>query len=110
MVLWQTPTSSQIVEKLARRLKFSLRILTPEELWDHFPPRFLLWVLVVASIASAGHADRAWLLQTLKQLREKLAFENWEAAKATLVEFAWVDHICARPAILIWKELDSVEL
>ena len=110
MVLRQTPTSSQIVEKLARRLKFSLRILTPEELWDHFPPRFLLWVLVVANIASTGHADRLWLLQTLKQLREKIALENWEAAKVILVELAWVEHVCTRPAILIWKELDNAEL
>jgi hypothetical protein len=32
MVLWKTPPSSQTVEKLVRRAKFSLHILTPDEL------------------------------------------------------------------------------
>jgi hypothetical protein len=110
MVLRKTPPSSQIVEKLVRRAKFSLQILTPDELWVHFPPLFLLWVLVMAGIASARHTDRLWLLQTLKRLRHKLALDSWEAAKAILVQFAWVDHLCARPAGLVWKELDTVGL
>lgn len=109
-VLRKTPPTSQIVEKLVRRCKFSLVILTAEELWIHFPPKFLLWVLVVSSIASAGHADRLWFLQTLKQLQQKLALGSWEAAKTILTHFAWVEHICTRPASLIWKELDTVEL
>jgi hypothetical protein len=110
MVLRKTPPSSQTVEKLVRRAKFSLQILTPDELRVHFPPLFLLWVLVMAGIASSRHTDRLWLLQTLKRLRHKLALDSWEAAKTILVQFAWVDHLCARPAILVWKELDTVEL
>jgi Fungal specific transcription factor domain len=109
MVLRKTNPGSQIVEKVARRSKFSLKILTFEELWVHFPPRFLLWALVVTNVASAGHADRLWLMQTLKALRDKLALDSWEAAKAILVKFAWVDHLCTRSASLIWKELDAVE-
>ncbi|KAE9366937.1 hypothetical protein N431DRAFT_351125 [Stipitochalara longipes BDJ] len=110
MVLRKTPPTSQIVEKLVRRAKFSIRILTPEELWIHFPPRFLLWGLVIANVAAAGHADRVWLLQILKQLQQKLALDSWESAKDILVQFAWVDHLCTRPASLIWKELDTVKL
>lgn len=53
-----------------------------DELWVHFPPQFLLWVLVMAGIASARRTDRMWLLQTLKWLRHKLALDSWEAAKA----------------------------
>jgi hypothetical protein len=110
VMLRKTPTSSQTVEKLGRRLRYSLQILTPEELWDYFPAQLLLWCLVIASIASAGHLDRLRLLQTLKRLREKLALNSWEATKAILVQFAWVEHVCTRPASLIWKELDAVEL
>jgi hypothetical protein len=110
MVLRKTPPSSQTLEKLVRRAKLSLQILTHEELWIHFPPRFLLWVLVVVNIAAAGHPDRLWLLQTLKQLQQKLGLDSWEAAKAILVQFAWVDDVCTRPSSLLWKELESVEL
>jgi Fungal specific transcription factor domain len=110
MVLRKTPPSSQIVEKLVRRAKFSMQILTPEELWIYFPHRFLLWVLIIVGIASAGHGDRLWLLQTLKQLQQRLSLESWEAAKTIVVQFAWVDRLCARPASLIWKELEIIEL
>jgi hypothetical protein len=110
VMLRKTPTSSQTVEKLGKRLRFSLQILTPEELWVYFPARLLLWCLVVASIALAGHLDRLRLVQNLKRLREKLALNSWEAAKAILVQFAWVEHLCTRPASLIWKELDAVKL
>lgn len=110
MVLRKTTPSSQIVAKVARRSKFSLKILTNDEIWVHFRPRFLLWALVVTTMASAGHADRLWLMQTLKTLREKLALDSWEATKAILDRFAWVDHCCTRPASHIWKELDSVEV
>ena len=110
VMLRKTPTSSQTVEKLGRRLRFSLQILTPEELWVHFPAQLLLWCLVIASIASVGRSDRLRLLQTLKRLREELALNSWEATKAILVQFAWVEHFCTRPASLIWKELDAVEL
>lgn len=110
VILRKTPTSSQTVEKLGRRLRFSLQILTPKELWVYFPAQLLLWCLVIASIASAGHFDQLRLLQTLKRLREKLALNSWEAAKAILVQFTWVEHVCTRPASLIWKELDAVEL
>jgi len=99
-----------IVEKLVRRAKFSLQILTPHELWIYFPPKFLLWVLVVSNLAAARHTDRGWLLQILKQLQRKLALDSWEAAKDILVEFAWVEHVCTRPASLLWKELDRIEL
>ena len=110
MFLRKTPPTSQIVEKLARRAKFSLQILTPNELWVHFPPKFLLWALVVANVAAAGHVDREYLLRILKQLQWKLALDSWEAAKDILTEFAWVEHLCTRPASLLWKELDSIEV
>jgi Fungal specific transcription factor domain len=109
MVLKQNPPRSKIVEKLVSRHKYSLQILTPEELWIHFPPHFLLWSLVIANIASAGHPDRWWLLQLLKTLQTKLALD-WEAAKIILGHFAWVDRICTKPSRLIWEELDTVEL
>lgn len=57
VILRKTPTSSQTVEKLGQRLRFSLQILTPKELWVYFPAQLLLWCLVIASIASAGHFD-----------------------------------------------------
>jgi hypothetical protein len=110
VILRRTPTSSQTVEKLGSRLRFSLQILTPEELWVYFPAQLLLWCLFIAGIASTGHLDRLRLLQTLKRLREKLALNSWEAAKAILVQFAWVEHLCTRPASLIWTELDAIEL
>jgi hypothetical protein len=64
----------------------------------------------MSSTASTRRTDRLWLLQTLKRRRHKLALDSWEAAKAILVRFARVGHLCARPASLIWKELDTVEL
>jgi len=110
MALKETPKSSQILEKLVRRYKYSLQLLTPEELWIHFPPQYLLWSLVMASIASADHADRWWLLRLLKQLSQKLSLDSWDAARDILIQFAWVEHKCTRPGRLIWEESDTIEL
>lgn len=109
MVLRQAPITSKVVEKLVNRVRLSLKILTPEELWVHFPPRFLLWVLMLAGAASVGHPEQFWLKEQLRELRLVLGLESWEDAKTILWQFAWVDQWCTKPCKKFWDQSDLPE-
>ncbi|KAE8447010.1 hypothetical protein EG329_011144 [Mollisiaceae sp. DMI_Dod_QoI] len=99
------PNSRRVtVDKVAARLRYSLKILTPTELWFDFPPNFLLWVLVIAGVAAEGHPDRKWLLHLLSQLRERQELETWDKALLILKEYAWVDHLCTEPCKGFFEE------
>ncbi|KAL2060703.1 hypothetical protein VTL71DRAFT_9344 [Oculimacula yallundae] len=108
---------SVVISKIARRVKYSLRILSETELWVSFPKPFLLWVLCVVGVAESGigqlpiavgsnATDRLWLLQILGKLRNLMGLDIWEEARAFVVQFAWVDHLCDAPSRALWEECD----
>ena len=108
VVLRQTPPNSQTVEKLTGRLKYSLQILTQDELWVHFPTELLLWMVVIAGTACAGRIEELWFCQLLIQVRHVLQLDFWEKAKEILVEYAWVDQICDRPCRAFWEQSNMI--
>ncbi|KAF8848972.1 hypothetical protein BDZ45DRAFT_252598 [Acephala macrosclerotiorum] len=93
-----------VVDKVAARLRYSLKILTPTELWVDFPPKFLLWVLVIAGAATDGHPDRKWLAGLLSRLKGRQKLESWEEALPILKEYAWVDNLCSEPCRKFFEE------
>ncbi|KUJ09548.1 uncharacterized protein LY89DRAFT_740633 [Mollisia scopiformis] len=92
------------VDKVAARVRYSLRILSPTELWVNFPPKLLLWVLVVAGVAAADHPARKWLMVLLSQLRAGQGLANWDEALLILKEYAWVDEFCTEPCKKFFEE------
>lgn len=93
-----------IVDKVAARLRYSIKILTPTELWVDFPSQFLLWVLVIAGAAADGHPDRKWLAGLLSELRGNRGWETWGEALKVLKEYAWVDYLCSEPCKKFFEE------
>lgn len=104
--LRHTPRNSWkvVVDKVAARGRYSLKILNPTELWDDFPRKLLLWVLLISGVAADEHPDRRWLLVLLSQLRGKLELRSWDDALVILKEYAWVDDFCTEPGKKIFEE------
>ena len=62
------PPNLRIVEKIVARLKYSLVILTEEELRAIFPKQLLLWALMLAGMASTRNVEEDWFLGLLENL------------------------------------------
>jgi hypothetical protein len=72
---------------------------------ETFPPRALLWVLVMGGIASEGRVQRQWFQMQAANIRATLGLNSWRAAYQLLARFPFAGDDCEAHCQKFWGEL-----
>ena len=107
LVTFPIPAISSPFAELSRRVKAQIPSLDFQYLQDE--PGILLWILVMAAIASINFDERRWYLKYLKQVSDRLGFSTWNELREQLRKFLWYGTTNDSDGELLWKESHAVE-
>ena len=107
LVTFPIPAISSPFAELSRRVKAQIPSLDFQVLQDE--PGILLWILVMAAIASINVGERRWYLKYLKQVTDRLGLSHWNELREQLLKFLWYGSTNDSDGVLLWKEMHSIE-
>jgi hypothetical protein len=113
LFLWlairEIPQTSELMYTLVQRLQRSLE-LKITVWWTSSLERltWLLWILFMGGVASAGRIERTWFVRQMKIVCFQLDIMTKDDMRAYLVKVLWQDAFCADRCVSLWKDLESL--
>ncbi|KAK3372243.1 hypothetical protein B0H63DRAFT_563697 [Podospora didyma] len=100
-VFLQTATIKVRFEALTTGLRDSLLRMD----WSgHGQKALRPWLLFAAGFAAASDVDDYWLMPLLRDALQQAGLDSWEAARAFLKNFIWVDIVHDVEGMMIWEK------
>ncbi|KAL4897501.1 hypothetical protein BDV59DRAFT_45345 [Aspergillus ambiguus] len=105
-VILPLPAQSTPLAQLATLIKGVFQIFHINPVWSHPQARItLLWVLMLGGIAAENSPERAWYVNTLRQVARENNVTTWPQLRAILGTILWWDIACDQPGQNLWSEV-----
>jgi hypothetical protein len=105
IVVFPLPVTAAPFAKLGLQIKEQISKSTVHTWWNE-APQLMLWITVMAAIASIGLSERAWFVSTLDRLIGRLKMNSWAEMKEHLQRFLWYGSTSDIDGVDLWKEIE----
>ena len=104
IVVFPLPVQTAPFAELALQVKEQMSNPTIRIRWSE-APQLMLWITVMAAIASIGLSERSWYVSILDRLVSRLRIGSWNELKGQLQDFLWFASISDVDGADLWKEV-----
>ncbi|KAL4891779.1 hypothetical protein BDV59DRAFT_181746 [Aspergillus ambiguus] len=106
-VIWDFyPQIAPVFPKPIIALRKALEITIPAG-YFHFCEDLLIWLLFIGSCSSGLLPDRSFFVAELASAVHRQGVDSWQALRALLMEFFYVDRVYLTPLRRLWNEIHS---
>jgi hypothetical protein len=104
IIVFPLPVQTAPFAQLALQIKEKMSNKTVRARWNE-APQLMLWITLMAAIASIGLNERSWFVSTLDRLVSRLGISSWNELKGLLQDFLWFGSISDVDGADLWKEV-----
>jgi hypothetical protein len=106
IVVFPLPTATAPFAKLALQVKEQISKPSIHLRWTE-APQLILWITVMAAIASVDISERSWFVLILERLINRLKLNSWAQMKEYLEDFMWFGSTSDADGLNLWKEIED---
>jgi hypothetical protein len=106
IAVFPLPTTTAPFAKLALQVKEQISKPNVHLRWNE-APQLMLWIIVMAAIASVDMSERSWFVLILERLINRLKLNSWAQMKEHLEDFMWFGSTSNADGLNLWKEIED---
>ena len=106
IAVFPLPVTTAPFAKLGLQIKEQISKPNIHVRWNE-APQLMLWITVMAAIASVDLSERSWFLLVLERLIGRLKLNSWAQMKEHLQDFLWFGSTSNSDGFNLWKEIED---
>jgi hypothetical protein len=105
-VVFPLPSTTAPFETLGAQIRELMSNKVIHARWNE-SPHLMLWVTVMAAIASIASENRSWFVCILDRLINRFKITRWFEMKEILQKYLWFDGTNDTDGVKLWEEIEQ---